>query len=186
MEDSRIIELYFQRSEDAIRETDTKYGSYCFSIARNILSNQEDARETVNDTYMACWNTIPPHRPNVFSAFLGKITRRIAINRYQANHAAKRGGGEVTLALEELSGCIPSQWDTERELEAAELTRLLNAFVRTLPETDRKIFICRYWYIEPVKSIAARFGFSESKVKSMLFRIRNKLRVELEKEGITV
>lgn len=186
MEDSRIIELYFQRSEDAIRETEAKYGSYCFSIARSILTDKEDAREAVNDTYMACWNAIPPHKPNIFSAFLGKITRRISINRYQAGRALKRGGGEVSLALEELAGCIPSHWDVEQEMEAAELTNLLNRFVRALPETERRVFVLRYWYLEPVGGIAKRFGFSQSKVKSMLFRTRNKLRAELEKEGIFV
>lgn len=186
MEDRAIIELFFQRSEEAISATDKKYGPYCLSIARNILPDREDAREAVNDTYLGAWNAIPPHVPNSLAAFLGKITRRISINRYQANHAAKRGGGEVTLALEELSGCIPSPVDVETALEEKELAKLLNAFVRALPETEQKVFVCRYWYLEPVKITAKRFGFSESKVKSMLFRIRNKLREELEKEGITV
>lgn len=186
MEDCRIIDLFFQRSEEAIRETDAKYGSYCFSIAHSILADSEDARETVNDTYMACWNAIPPHRPNSFSAFLGKITRRISINRYHASHAAKRGGGQMPLALEELSECIPAQQEVEGAMEEKALIRLLNAFVRKLPEAERKVFLCRYWYLEPVSIIAKRFDFSESKVKSMLFRIRNKLRKQLEQEGITV
>lgn len=186
MEDSQIIELYFQRSEEAISATDRKYGCYCFSIAQGILSDREDAREAVNDTYLGAWNAIPPHRPQRFAAFLGKITRRISINRWQAGRTVKRGGGEIPLALEELAGCIPSHRNVEQEMEGKALTQLLNAFIRALPETERKVFLCRYWYLEPVKSIAKRFDFSESKVKSMLFRTRNKLRTELEKEGIPV
>lgn len=186
MEDSRIIELFFQRSEDAIRETDAKYGSYCFSIAHGILTNTEDANEAVNDAYMGLWIAIPPHRPNSLAAFLGKITRRISINRWQASRTAKRGGGETALALEELAACIPSNADVERELEAAELTALLNRFVRSLPETERRVFVLRYWYIDSISDIAKQFGFSQSKVKSMLFRVRNKLRKELEKEEIFV
>lgn len=186
MEDSRILDLYFQRSEDAIRETDKKYGSYCFSIARSILASRSDAEEAVNDTYMATWNAIPPHAPKSLAAFLGKITRRISINKWQANRTAKRGGGEAALALDELAGCIPSGWDMEQEMEAVELQNLLNRFVRALPEAERRVFVLRYWYLEPVGGIAKRFGFSQSKVKSMLFRTRNKLRTELEKEGIFV
>lgn len=186
MDDQKIIELYFQRSEDAISATEKKYGAYCLSIARNILLDPEDAREAVNDTYLGAWKAIPPHRPNSLSAFLGKITRRISLNRYQASHTAKRGGGQVTLALEELSECIPARQNVESAMAEKELSKILNAFVRKLPEDERKVFLCRYWYLDPVKAIAKRFGFSESKVKSMLFRIRNKLKAELEKEGIVV
>jgi len=186
LDDSRILKLYFQRSEDAISATEKKYGAYCLSIARNILPDPEDAREAVNDTYLGAWNAIPPHIPNSLAAFLGRITRRISINKWQAAHTAKRGGGEIPLALEELSECVPSSMDVEQALAGKELTALLNRFVRELPETERKVFVCRYWYLEPVKAIAKRFGFSESKVKSMLFRIRNKLKAELEKEGIVV
>lgn len=186
MEDSRIIDLYFQRSEEAISQTAAKYGNYCFSIARNIVSSQEDASEAVNDTYLACWNAIPPHRPNSLTAFLGKITRRISINRCLAARTAKRGGGETELALEELSGCIPSHMDVEKEMEAVELAGILNRFVRELPDTERRVFVCRYWYVTPVKEIAQQFGFSTSKVKSMLLRTRNKLKKVLQKEGISV
>lgn len=186
MEDAQIIQLYFQRSEEAISATNQKYGPYCLSIARNILANHEDAAEAVNDTWLGAWNAIPPHIPQSLAAFLGKITRRISLNRYQANRTAKRGGGEIALALEELDQCIPSRQTVEAELDAKELAALLNVFVRSLPETERKVFVCRYWHLEPMKDIGKRFGFSESKVKSMLFRTRNKLRAELEKEGITV
>lgn len=186
MEDSRIIELYFLRSEEAISQTAAKYGNYCFSIARNLLQDHEDAKEAVNDTYMGAWNAIPPHLPNSLAAFLGKITRRICVNRFLANRAAKRGGGETALALEELSRCIPSHWDIEKELEGAELSKVINCFVRELPDVERRVFVCRYWYIKPIKEIANQFGFSESKVKSMLMRTRNKLKNVLEKEGIFV
>lgn len=186
MDDEAIIALYFQRSEEAIAQTDTKYGNYCFSIAHNILTSREDAREAVNDTWLGAWNAIPPHRPNSLSAFLGKITRRISINRYLSARTAKRGGGEMSLALEELSECLPSPMDVEKELEAAELNRMLYAFVRALPETERRVFVLRYWYLESIDNITKRFGFSQSKVKSMLFRTRNKLRKELNKEGVMV
>ena len=184
MEDSQIIALFWQRNEDAIGATDEKYGPYCLSIARNILDIPEDARETVNDTYLGAWNAMPPHKPESLPAFLGKLTRRIAINRYHANRAAKRGGGETALALEELSQCIPAPAGVEDTLAEKELAQLLNRFVRSLPETQRQVFLLRYWYLEPVKVTAKRFGFSESKVKSMLQRTRNKLKRELEKEGI--
>lgn len=186
MEDSRIIELYFQRSEEAITETAAKYGSYCFSIARNILADREDAEEAVNDTYLATWRAIPPHNPRSLSAFLGKITRRISLTRWEANHAAKRGGGEAALALEELAGCIPVPGSVEQHMEAAELTQLLNRFLRTLPDTQRRVFIRRYWHLDSISAIARQFGFSESKVKSMLLRTRNKLHFQLQKEGYFV
>lgn len=186
MEDTQIVALYWQRSEEALAETQAKYGNYCFSIAYNILADKEDAAETVNDAYMACWNAIPPHRPGNLAAFLGKITRRIAINRWQSGRAAKRGGGETELALEELAGCISSSRDVEQEMEAEALSKRINAFVRSLPDTERRVFVCRYWYLKPIGDIAKQFGFSQSKVKSMLMRTRNKLRKVLEKEGIFV
>lgn len=186
MDDRQIITLYQQRSEDAISATEKKYGAYCLSIARRILTDPEDAREAVNDTWLGAWNAIPPHVPSSLAAFLGKITRRISINRYQSDRAAKRGGGEITLALEELSDCVSAPGGVEDALAEKELTRLLNSFIRSLPQTERKIFLCRYWYLESVKEIGKRFGFSESKVKSMLFRTRKKLRAALEKEGIAV
>lgn len=186
MEDSQIIDLYFQRSEEAISQTAQKYGNYCFSIARSILFSQEDSREAVNDTYLACWNAIPPHRPVSFPAFIGRITRRICVNRYLAARAAKRGGGEPELALEELADCIPAPRNVEQELDGKELSRILSRFVRELPEVERRVFVLRYWYVKPIGDIAKQFGFSQSKVKSMLLRTRRKLKAELEKEGIFV
>lgn len=184
MEDSQIVALYWQRSERAIEETAAKYGNYCFSIAYNILENKEDAEETVNDSYIGAWAAIPPHRPLNLSTFLGKITRRTAIKRWQRNRTQKRGGGEMTLALEELSNCIPAGSSMEREMENSELSRLLNRFILTLPQTERNVFVCRYWYLDSIGSIAQRFGFSQSKVKSMLSRTRKKLQNTLIKEEI--
>lgn len=186
MDDCQIVALYLQRSEQAIAETDTKYGKYCFSIANNILENSADAEETVNDTYMSAWRAIPPHRPAILSTFLGKITRRLALKRWQMNRTQKRGGGELALALEELSDCIPARNNVEAELETAELSRILNRFILTLPQTERNVFICRYWYLDSIVSIAQRYGFSQSKVKSMLSRTRKKLYNTLQKEEIAL
>lgn len=183
MDDRQIVDLYFARQEQAIAETAKKYGAYCFSIARNILRNIPDAEETVNDTYIGAWNSIPPHRPAMLATYLGKITRRLALNRWTANRAQKRGGGEVALALDELTGCIPSDFDVESRMETAELTRILNGFVRNLPQPEQNVFLCRYWYLDSIDVIARRFDFSPSKVKSMLSRTRKKLCIHLQKEG---
>lgn len=186
MEDSQIVALYFQRREEAIAATASKYGGFCYTIAYHILNDRLDAEETVSDSYMDVWKAIPPHSPNSFSAFLGKITRRNALDRWEYNHAEKRGGGEPLLILEELKDCISGGTDPYKQLEQAELKQLLNSFVRSLPRTEKGIFLSRYWKMEPIKEIAAQFGFSQSKVKSMLLRTRKKLRVHLEREGISV
>ena len=184
MNDERIVDLYFARSEKAIEETAAKYGRYCFSIAYGVLYSNEDAEESVNDTYMAAWQAMPPHRPGVLSVFLGKITRRISIDRWRRTHAEKRGGGEMPVALEELAECLASGEDVMAEMDRERLGAVLAAFVRSLPLTEKKVFVCRYWYMESVASVSKRFGFSESKIKSMLYRTREKLRVQLEKEGL--
>lgn len=183
MEDKKIVELYWRRSEQAISETSAKYAKYCYSIARNILGNNEDTEESVNDTYQEAWSCIPPHRPAVLSVFLGKITRRISIDRLRQRNARKRGGGEAALVLDELLECVPSENSTEQEFEQKRLSQTINAFVLALPEIEQKVFLCRYWYMDSISSVCRQFGFSESKIKSMLFRIRNKLRLTLEKEG---
>ncbi len=183
MEDKRIVELYFSRNERAIEETAAKYGKYCFSIAHNILSNREDAEECVNDTYMDAWNQIPPTRPKSLSLFLGKITRRISIDRWRRRNAQKRGGGEMDLVLDELYQCIPDHSNVEQEYAFKELTATINTFVGTLPATEQRVFLCRYWYLDSIRDIAKRFRFSESKVKSMLLRTREKLKKHLQKEG---
>lgn len=183
MDDKSIVELYWQRSENAISETDHKYGSYCFRIAYNVLANREDAEESVSDTYLAAWNKLPPHRPSILSTFLGKITRNISISRWRAQSAGKRGGGEILLALEELEDCVDGKQNVERTCETRELTRVLNQFLDTLPEMQRNIFLRRYWFLDPIGDIAESFGFTQSKVTSMLHRTRGKLRKQLEKEG---
>lgn len=183
MEDDRILELYYSRSENAIAETAKKYGRYCHSIAYHILADAQDADEVVNDTYMGAWNSLPPRHPSVLSTYLGKITRRISINRWREKTAAKRGRGEIPLALEELAEAIPSSDALEQTIAAEELTKSIDRFLSSLPETERDLFVCRYWFLVPAAEISSKFGYSESKTKSMLFRIRNKLKVHLRKEG---
>lgn len=184
MEDARIVDLYWARSENAIAETAEKYGSYCYSIAYNILANAEDANESVNDTYLDAWNSMPPHRPTALSTFLGKITRRISIDKWRGRSAEKRGGGEIEAALDELAECIPSGHSVEREVETAELAKAINGFVMSLTPADRRVFICRYWYLDSISDISKRFGFSQSKVKMMLHRQRKRLLSRLEKEDM--
>lgn len=184
MTDARIIELYWERSERAIEETDRKYGPYCSSIAYNILRDHEDAEESVNDTYLRAWNSMPPERPNILSAFLGKICRRLSIDRWRRGRAEKRGGGELPFALEELEYCLPSgNGDPAEEAELRELQRLYERFLVSLRTQERRVFLCRYWYMDSIADIARRFGFTESKVTSMLHRTREKFRAVLEKEG---
>lgn len=184
MEDDGIVNLYWARSENAISETSKKYGNYCYSIAYSILGNVEDADESVNDTYLDAWNNIPPHRPSILSTFLGKITRRISIDKWRGRTAEKRGGGEIVLVLDELSDCIPSNQNVEHEVEAVELSQLIDNFVMSLSPMERRVFICRYWYLDPIADIAQRFGFSQSKVKMMLHRQRKNLLNRLEKEAL--
>ncbi len=183
MDDNNIVDLYWQRMEQAISETAKKYGKYCYSIAYNILGSREDAEESVNDTYSDAWNSIPPHRPSVLSTFLGKITRRRAIDKYRKHTARKRGGGEIPLVLDELKDCIADKGSMEQWYEKKRLSEVINAFVIALPEIEQKVFLCRYWYMDPISSICKQFGFSESKVKSMLYRTREKLRIVLEKSS---
>ena len=171
MDDQNIIALYWARSETAISETAQKYGGYCFSIAKNILTNHEDAEESVNDTYLTAWNAMPPRRPSILATFLGKITRRLAIDRWRYRNAYKRGGGEVTLALDELEDCA-SQDSLEKAMDRKELAVAFNSF------------LSRYWYLDPIADIAEHFGFSVSKVTSMLRRTRGRLRQALEKEEL--
>lgn len=184
MEDNQIIDLYFARSEAAIAQTAAKYGNYCYRIADNILSSREDAQECVNDTYLAAWNAMPPKRPGILSAFLGKITRNISLDRWKRRTARKRGGGEAALSLEELDECLTGGQLPEREVERRELLRAINRFLDALPETQRDIFVCRYWYLDSIEDIGTRFGYSQSKVTTILFRLRKKLAAHLEKEGL--
>ena len=181
--DDRIIELYWQRSESAIRETADKYGDYCHYIAYNILYNREDAEESVNDTWLVAWNNMPPHKPSILSSFLGKITRRISIDRWRKKHAGKRGGGEMDLVLDELEDCVSDPTDVEIVIEQQEMARVIREFLDGLGETERRIFLRRYWYMDSIAGIALEFDFTESKTASMLHRTRGKLRDKLESEG---
>ena len=184
MEDAAIVDLYWQRSDQAISETDKKYGRYCHTIAYQICNDNEDAEECVNDTWLRAWNAMPTDRPSVLAGFLGRITRNLAISLCRSKSRVKRGGGELPLALEELNECIPSRLDVERSYEIREFQQAVGAFVAALPELDQKIFVARYWYMTPVKDIARRLSFTESKTKSILFRLRNQLRDRLKEEGL--
>ncbi|MGO1470419.1 MAG: RNA polymerase sigma factor [Tissierella sp.] len=184
MKDTELINLYWNRSESAISETDKKYGSYCRKISYNILSNIEDSKECVNDTFFNAWNSIPDDKPDIFSAYLGKITRNLSINRYNKKRAKKRGSGEAEIVLNELENMIPSKSSIESEIESKLITKKLNQFLWTLKKEDRIIFVRRYWYVDSIKDIAKKMGASESKVKSILFRTRKKLKTYLEQEEI--
>ena len=153
MDDELIVKLYWDRSEHAISETSQKYGAYCHSIAYGILQSREDAEESVNDTYMDAWNAMPPHRPSILATFLGKITRRISIDRWRSLNRIKRGGGEVTLVLEELEQCIAGGQSPEREIEKKELVQAINRFLDKLPILERRVFLARYWYMESIQQM---------------------------------
>ena len=183
MDDKRIVDLYFSRNEEAIIQTDKKYGHYCYCIAYSILVNREDAEESVSDTYMTAWRKIPPRRPAVLSTFLGKITRHISIDRWRERSAYKRGGGEVPLVLEELEDCVAGVQNVELEYVRKEVIKAYIKFLDKLPVTERRVFLCRYWYVESIEAIADKFGFSQSRVKTMLYRTRIKLRRQLAEEG---
>ncbi len=182
LEDSQIIELYWQRSADAISETAGKYGAYCFAIADNILRSAEDSEECVNDTWLRAWNAIPPQRPKALRLFLAKITRNLSFDRYHAQTAEKRGGGELALVLDELGECLGGG-DTEAAYEAQELRRSIQRFVRALPEREGNVLVRRYFFAEPVADIAKRYGLTENNVMVILSRTRKKLKNHLLKEG---
>lgn len=184
MEDNKIIDLYWERTEIAIDETAKKYSRYCHSISFNILHDKEDAEECVNDTYLGAWNAIPPNRPNCLATFLGKITRNLSLDKYKKYSAQKRGHGQMEVALSELDEVIPSATRVEQAIDAKELSELLDSFLGDLPKQKRIIFVKRYWYLMPIKTMAEQLGASESQVKSTLFRIRNELKSYLEKEGV--
>lgn len=186
MDDTKIIDLYWMRSESAISETAKKYGVYCRSIAFRILHNDQDSEECVNDTWLGAWNTIPPKRPSVLSTFLGRITRNLSINRYKQYSTEKRGSGEMTLALEELQDCVPNQEGVEAVLDDMVLSDALSRFIRSLPQEPQKFFVQRYWYLCSIREIANNCGASMSKVKMSLFRSRQDLQTFLQKEGIVL
>ena len=186
MEDTAIVELFFSRSERAIRETAEKYGSYCMAVSRNILHNEEDAEECVSDTWVKAWNAIPPEKPRELKCYLAKITRNLSINRYHRIHTEKRGGGEVPLVLEELEEVTAGAQNVEDMVTAMELRGIINAFVRALPEREGNVFIRRYFYTEAVESIAKRYGLSANNVSVILNRTRKKLKSQLQEAGYAV
>lgn len=183
LSDEQIIELYQRRDERAISATDDSYGPYCHSIANRILCSDEDAAECVNDTWLRTWNSIPPQRPRCLRAFLAKITRNLAFDRFKRRHAHKRGAGEIQLALDELEECVASPSDVESEVLLTELKRCIHRFLGQLPEQKRDIFLRRYFYVEPAGDIAKRYGLKKSNVLVILSRTRKELKDHLEKEG---
>lgn len=186
MKDTEIVDLYFQRDEAAITQSQLSYGNYCYSIAFHVLHTKEDSEECVNDTWMRAWNSIPPTRPQKLSIFLGTITRNLSFDRWKQKNAVKRGNGEMEATLDELAECVPDKNNTEEIVEERELQRHINAFLGTLKEKDRNIFLRRYWYAEEYSEIAACYGLNLNTVKTTLFRVRGKLKEYLEKEGVTV
>ncbi len=186
MDDTKIIDLYWTRSESAISETAKKYGSYCRSIAFRILHNDQDSEECVNDTWLGAWNTMPPKRPAVLSTFLGRITRNLSLNRWKQYNAEKRGAGEMIMALEELRECVPAPDEAAAVLDDMALADALSRFLFSLPQESQKFFIQRYWYLCSIREIANSCGAGASKVKMSLLRSRQGLQKFLQKEGIAL
>lgn len=186
MEDEKIIELFFARSEEAIAALEEKYGSYCRTITGNILKNREDAEECLNDTYLKVWDSVPPRKPEKLGAYTGRIAHNIAMNRMRYNFAEKRGNSEAETAFSEIEECFSGENETEKIFDSAEITAAIEKFLYSQQKEKRNIFIRRYWYFYSVKDIAKAYGMSESRLKSMLFRMRNELRKILEKEGISL
>ncbi len=186
MEDEKIVSLYFERNEEAISESVTKYGNYCHTISYNVLRNLEDTEECVNDTWIHAWNAIPPTRPVSLKAFLGKIARNLSLNRLQENNAKKRGNGETNALLDELQEILSAPQTVEEEVEAKLLKEMIDSFLAGLSEKYRIVFMQRYWYFYSVEEIAKLNGYTVNNVKSLLFRTRNRLKDYLEKEGISL
>lgn len=183
MEDAQIVCLYWDRNETAIRETETKYDRYLTKIAYNILYDMEDSRESVNDTYLAAWNSMPPHKPSVLSAYLAKLTRRISIDCFRCRTRDKRLPSEYAISLTELEDCLSGGNTTEEAVNVKLLADAIGIYLRLLPENARTAFIGRYYFLDPLKEVAAYCGMSESKAKSLLYRTRLGLKEYLKKEG---
>lgn len=184
MEDNKILDLFWARSENAVTETAAKYGRYCTGISMQILHSTLDAEECVNDTWLHAWNSIPPSRPNILQAYLGKITRNLSLDRWKRNTAQKRGGSQVELMLEELGDCVPAADSVQREIETKAIAEVISAFLREQPEMSRYLFIRRYWYGDSIADLMEKNKFTESYVKTSLFRLRQKLKKRLEKEEV--
>lgn len=186
MEDEKIVSLYWHRDEAAIRETEIKYDRYLQKIAYNILANHEDSRESVNDTYLAAWKSIPPQKPSVLSTYLAKLTRRISIDLFRRRTRQKRLSGEYAISLEELGDCVSGGNTTEEIVSVKLLADAIGIYLRTQPAEVRNAFIARYYFLDPVKEVAKNCGMTESKCKTVLYRARLGLKEYLEKEGFAV
>lgn len=184
MEDQQIIELFLQRNENAVAQTEHKYAKYCRSIAVHILHSPEDADEALNDTWLAAWNAIPPHIPECLQTFLGRLTRNISLKRVRSEKTLKRGAAEVRVVFEEVEDWLQSNQNIEQEISEQVLADAINIFLDSISDTERNVFVRRYWYMQSISEIADYHSFSESKVKSMLFRIRKKLYAKLKKENL--
>ena len=184
MDDAAIVALFWERSENAIREAEKQYGAYCTAVAGRILSNTEDTRECLNDLWLAAWRSIPPQRPGNLRTYLGKLVRNLAVTRWRAEHRQKRGGGEAALALEELEECIPGGREPEQALDELALREALIRWLGGLSLRDRQLFVCRYFYVYSAAELAEKAGMSRANVNTALLRLRRKLRDYLEKEGL--
>ncbi len=185
MEDKEIVELYWERDQSAIAQTKEKYEHFCYSIAYGILRNQMDSEECVSDTYLRAWNGIPPEHPQILSAFLGRITRNLSLDRYRMIHAKKRGEGEVEVVFDEVRDMLQNDF-SDHHVEQLSVTDIMNEFLAKQKKENRILFVRRYWYMDSIAELAQKFGYSESKVKSMLLRMRQSLRTSLEEEGIVL
>lgn len=183
MDDQRIIDLYWQRSEAAIAQSDAKYGSYCRIVAQNILDCWPESEECVNDTWLHAWNAMPPKKPEKLKYFLAKLTRNLAFDRFRARHAQKRGGGELPLVLDELSQCCAREGDPQQAVEAAELQAMVDRFLRALLRRERSVFLRRYFFAESIADIAHPYHLGETHVRVLLHRTRQRLKAQLEQEG---
>ena len=186
MDDSKIVALYFDRDEAAIAHTQKKYGAYLHRIAYNILNDLLDSQESVNDTYLAAWNSIPPQRPEILSTYLGKLTRRISIDIFRKKNRLKRRDSEYTISLSEMDACIGGGESPEETLQAQLLAECISSFLRQLPDQSRNAFVGRYYFMDSVKDVARYCGMSEAKAKTLLYRIRCSLKEYLQKEGFSV
>lgn len=186
MEDEKILELYFARSETAISESISKYGNYCGYICENILRSKEDAQECVNDVFLNAWRSIPPHCPQNLKTYLGKIARNLAIKKLEKKQAQKRGGGQIDLILSELEDCVAASSSVEDSIDNAAFVECINSFLLSLPAQKRIIFVRRYWYAGSISDIAEQYNMSKGKVKSLLSRLRGQLKKHLENGGFSV
>ncbi len=184
LNDKKIIEMFFKRDENAISAVEEKYGAYCRAVARSILKNEQDAEEIACDTWYKAWEKIPPEKPNNLAGYLAKIAKNLSLNRYEKNHSAKRGGGQIPLIFEELTEVLSKAESVEKTVEQKEITSALNKFLAKLPSKKRSIFVLRYWYCFSISEIAAKTGDRENTVRVTLLRLRNKLYQQLRKEGL--